>query len=102
MGRKTQYGWCTCGSLSSLIDPAGNTTTWSHDIQGRQTLKTYADSSTVSYVYEQKTSRLKRSTDALAQKKNFFWNNDGSLYQKSYPNPVNPTADVSSFWDYNF
>jgi RHS repeat-associated protein len=102
MGRKTQYGWCTCGSLSSLIDPAGNTTTWSHDIQGRQTLKTYADSSTVSYVYEQKTSRLKRTTDALSQKKNFFWNNDGSLYQKSYPNPVNPTADVSSFWDYNF
>ena len=102
MGRKTQYGWCTCGSLSSLIDPAGNTTTWNHDIQGRQTLKTYADSSTVSYVYEQKTSRLKRTTDALSQKKNFFWNNDGSLYQKSYPNPVNPTADVSSFWDYNF
>ncbi|MBK9617558.1 MAG: LysM peptidoglycan-binding domain-containing protein [Candidatus Obscuribacter sp.] len=102
LGRKTQYTWCTCGSLASLVDPAGNATTWSHDIQGRQILKSYLDSSTNGFVYEQKTSRLKLTTDALSQKKNFFWNNDGTLYQKSYLNPVNPTADISSFWDYNF
>jgi YD repeat-containing protein len=35
MGKITRYDWCSCGSLSKLIDPAGRTTTWVRDIQGR-------------------------------------------------------------------
>lgn len=34
LGRQTKYIWCNCGSLSSLTDPNGNTTTWQHDIEG--------------------------------------------------------------------
>ena len=34
LGRKTKYTWCLCGSLAALTDPAGNTTTWSHDLEG--------------------------------------------------------------------
>jgi YD repeat-containing protein len=37
LGRKTQYVWCTCGSLTSLTDPNGHITTWQHDLQGRVT-----------------------------------------------------------------
>jgi hypothetical protein len=33
LGRKTQYDWCHCGSLSKLTDPAGNVTAWHHDLQ---------------------------------------------------------------------
>ncbi len=39
LGRKTQYDWCSCGSLSKLIDPADNVTSWHHDLQGRKIQK---------------------------------------------------------------
>ncbi|MBK8222713.1 MAG: RHS repeat protein [Candidatus Obscuribacter sp.] len=52
LGRKTQYVWCTCGSLAELTDGNGNKTKWHHDIQGRLTSKVYADNSTVNYSYE--------------------------------------------------
>ncbi|MFX5858502.1 hypothetical protein ABTE63_19310, partial [Acinetobacter baumannii] len=42
LGRKTSYTYCPCGSLMSLTDPNGNTTTWQHDLQGRVTKKTFA------------------------------------------------------------
>lgn len=102
LGRKTQYTWCTCGSLSALTDALGRTTSWSHDIQGRLTTKTYPDSSTYNYSYEAYTSNVQTRTDALAQKTNYFYNPDGKLFQKNYRNPINPTAPVSYYWDYNF
>ncbi|MBP6350409.1 MAG: LysM peptidoglycan-binding domain-containing protein [Candidatus Obscuribacter sp.] len=102
LGRKTQYTWCLCGSLAVLTDPLGRNTSWSHDIEGRLTTKTYPDNSTYTYLYEQKTSNVKTRTDALSQKTNYFYNPDGTLYQTSYPNPINPTAPVTNYWDYNF
>jgi YD repeat-containing protein len=102
LGRKTQYTWCSCGSLAALIDPNGSTTSWTHDIEGRLITKTYADSSTYSYVYEAKTSNLKTRTDALGQKTNYFYCNDSRVCQTSYPNPVNPTAAVTNYWDLYF
>lgn len=102
LGRKTQYTWCLCGSLAVLADPLGRNTSWSHDIEGRLTTKTYPDSSTYTYLYEQKTSNVKTRTDALSQKTNYFYNPDGTLYQTSYPNPINPTAPVTNYWDLNF
>ncbi|MBK9774265.1 MAG: LysM peptidoglycan-binding domain-containing protein [Candidatus Obscuribacter sp.] len=66
------------------------------------TTKTYPDNSTYTYLYEQKTSNVKTRTDALSQKTNYFYNPDGTLYQTSYPNPINPTAPVTNYWDYNF
>ena len=55
LGRKTQYTWCACGSLASLTDPAGNTTTWQPRFArttDSQTLSRW--NSTVSYAYEEK------------------------------------------------
>ncbi|MCA0314798.1 MAG: LysM peptidoglycan-binding domain-containing protein [Candidatus Melainabacteria bacterium] len=101
-GRKTQYTWCTCGSLGALTDPLGRTTSWSHDIQGRLTTKTYPDSSTYTYLYEQKTNNVKTRTDARGQKTNYFYNPDRSLFQASYPNAVTATAPVAYYWDYFF
>ena len=49
-----------CGALENLIDPLGHTTSWSHDLEGRVTAKTYADGTSVQYVYENTTSRLKQ------------------------------------------
>lgn len=101
-GRRTEYTWCSCGSLAALKDPSGNQTGWSHDLQGRLTTKTYADSSTYTYIYEQKTSNVKRRTDAIGQKTNYFYCNDSAICQKSYPNPTNPTATVTYFPDLTF
>lgn len=102
LGRKTQYTWCTCGALAALTDALNRTTSWSHDIQGRLTTKTYPDSSTYNYSYEAYTSNVQTRTDALSQKTNYFYDPDGKLFQKNYRNPINPTAPVSYYWDYNF
>ena len=102
LGRKTSYTWCDCGSLTSLTDPNGNTTSWQHDLEGRRTQKTYQNSTTVNYVYEARTSRLRSMTDALGQTKTYFYYPDGALYQVNYTNAQNPTLASSLFWDYNF
>ncbi|MDP3508980.1 MAG: RHS repeat-associated core domain-containing protein, partial [Candidatus Melainabacteria bacterium] len=102
LGRKTQYTWCSCGSVAVLTDPLGRQTSWSHDIQGRLTTKTYPDSSTYNYVYEEKTSNLKQRTDALAQKTIYLYNPDGSPFITMYPNAINATANAARYWDYNF
>jgi RHS repeat-associated protein len=102
LGRKTQYTWCSCGSVAVLTDPLGRQTSWSHDIQGRLTTKTYPDSSTYTYVYEERTSNIKQRTDALAQKTIYLYNPDGSLFITMYPNAINATANVAKYWDYNF
>ncbi len=102
LGRKTQYTWCSCGSVAVLTDPLGRQTSWSHDIQGRLTTKTYPDSSTYNYVYEEKTSKLKQRTDALAQKTIYLYNPDGSQFIAMYPNAINATANAAKYWDYNF
>ena len=69
LGRATQYCWCSCGSLKSITDPAGNVTSWNHDLQGRVIEKIYPDQSTVSYVYQPDLSLLQSTTDALGQTK---------------------------------
>ena len=102
LGRKTQYVWCTCGSLLTLTDPAGHSTNWQHDLQGRVVAKVYQDSTTVNYVYEARTARLASRTDALNQTTNYFYQSDSNLYQKNYKNAVNTTLASSYFWDYNF
>ncbi len=102
LGRKTQYVWCTCGSLTSLTDPVGHVTSWSHDLQGRTTQKTLQDSTSTGYVYESWSSRLLSMTDALGQTKNYFYNPDDTLYQTNWTGAVNPTAAVTFLWDANF
>jgi RHS repeat-associated protein len=102
LGRKTQYSWCVCGSLASLTDPNGNETTWQHDLQGRVVAKTYADTTTCNYVYEQDTSLLHSKTDALNQTTFYSYGPDNTPLQVSYRNAVNSTGFVTYAWDPNY
>ena len=100
--RTTQFQYCVCGALENLIDPLGHTTSWSHDLEGRVTAKTYADNTSVQYVYENTTSRLKQMTDAKGQSTIYTNNLDNTLAQVSYSNAVVATAPVSFTYDTNY
>ncbi|HEY9773582.1 MAG TPA: cysteine peptidase family C39 domain-containing protein, partial [Planktothrix sp.] len=102
LGRKTQYLWCACGSLSSLTDPNNNVTTWQHDLEGRPTLKTYQDGTTVQYVYDFWTNRLRSKTDALGQRTTYVYDSDNEPLQTMYNNVVNAAAPVIYAWDPSF
>ena len=102
LGRKTQYSWCLCGSLAALTDPAGNITKWNHDLEGRPIQKTYADGTSVSYLYDAFCSRLRSRTDALGQTTLYTLNPDFTPIQVAYFNAVNATAPVTYAWDPDF
>lgn len=99
LGRVTHFEWCRCGAMKKLIDPLGRATTWSHDILGRQTAKTFADGSAISYRYENTTSRLQATTDAKGQTKNYRYFGDDRLRQISYTNAGIATPAVSFTYD---
>ncbi|HEX4079499.1 MAG TPA: hypothetical protein VHX61_11590, partial [Rhizomicrobium sp.] len=71
MGNLVQLGYNQAGQLTSLTDPKDNETQWFYDVEGRLTSKTYADNSTVTYTYENTTSRLASVLDALGQTKQY-------------------------------
>jgi YD repeat-containing protein len=98
-GRTITQQWCNCGSLEKLIDANGNATTWELDAQNRTTKEIRADSSFTEYVYENTTSRLKRRTDAKGQHRDTTYFVDDNIQQISYPNPQNPTPNVSFTYD---
>lgn len=105
LGRTTLLDWCACGSLSGITDPKGNMTRFDRDLQSRVTSKIYAFSTpqqqSVSYTYENTTSRLKSMTDAKSQTTNYQYFIDDSLKQISYTNAQVPTPAVNfSYEDY--
>jgi len=104
LGRATRYSWCSCGSLVSLQDGAGNTTNWHHDLQGRTVKKLFANGTATNYEFENSTSRLKSRTDALGQITSYSYNNDDTLANIVYDNEVSstPTPNVSLSWSPNF
>nr|WP_200985154.1 RHS repeat-associated core domain-containing protein [Rhizobium rhizogenes]QCL10057.1 RHS repeat-associated core domain protein [Rhizobium rhizogenes] len=95
----TKLGYDPAGNLVSLTDPKGNVTSWAYDVQDRQASKTYADNTTVTYTYENTTSRLKSVLDALGQTKQYSYAIDNSLIGLLYLNAVNPTPNVSLTYD---
>ena len=97
--RKTIYERCVCGALIGIIDPMGNETQWTIDIQGRVVQKKFADNSTIGYTYENTTSRLKSLTDPNSQTKNFTYYVDNSLDEISYTDAINTTASVTYTYD---
>ena len=101
-GKKTQYGWCTCGALSSLTDPKNQTTTWEYDLRNRLIQKTYADNTKVLYVYDPNSGFLDSRTDAKNQVRLYFDFSDGNQSMISYHNAEHPTQSVASTIDYNF
>ena len=102
LGRLTSFEWCGCGSLESLTDPMGRTTTWNRDLEGRVTAKIYPDTTQLGYQYETNTSRLKSFTDALGQRTSYTYFRDDNLRQVSYTNAAVATPTVSFTYDTNY
>jgi YD repeat-containing protein len=99
LNRHTKFSYWEDGEVNTLTDPAGNSTNWNIDIQGRVISKVYADGSEITYQYENTTSRLASVTDALQQTKQYTYANDGRISAISYINAVNPTGDVKFAYD---
>ena len=99
LGHVTHFQWCGCGSLEGIVDPAGNPTTWVHDVQGRVTDKVYADGSSIRYEYQPVSGRLQRVTDPRGQKTEYLYRIDGALTQVSYPGAVVATPSVEYGYD---
>lgn len=104
LGRLTQIGWCKCGSIKSLVDGNGQTTTWVRDIHGRVTSKIFADQTKISYTYEPLSSRLSTMTDAEGQVTSYTYYVDNSLHRTQYSVPVGkpatPAVEMSYDPDY--
>lgn len=102
LNRETLYGWCTCGALESITDPRLKVTTFVRDLQSRVTSKIFYDTKSISYVYENTTSRLKSMTDALNQTTNYQYFSDDTLQQVSYTNAIRATPTVTYTYDPNY
>ena len=102
LSRQTLYGWCACGSLTSITDPRGKVTVFDRDLQSRVASKRFADNTLVSYIYENTTSRLKSMTDALTQTTNYQYFLDDNLQQISYAGALHVTPTVSFAYDPNY
>ena len=102
LGHSNLYDWCKCGSLTGITDPNGNVTTFNRDLQSRVKSKVFANNSTINYIYENTTSRLKSMTDALNQIANYSYFTDDNIQQISYTNAVSPTPTVNYIYDPNF
>lgn len=99
LGRITQLIWCSCGSISEIVDPLKNVTSFTRDLQGRVTFKTYPDGKKIAYTYEAKTSRLKEVVDAKGQKTQYSYFIDNNLKQVDYVNAQVATPSVSYTYD---
>ena len=77
-----------------LVDQSGNNTFWTFDAEGRQTRKTYADSTHWDYTYDA-AGRLTSRTDAKNQTTVYQYDAVGNLTNINYPND----ADVSFAYD---
>lgn len=115
LNRTTQYGWCSCGSLTSITDPKNQVTTFNRDLQGRVYQKVFADNTSINYLYDGQTaanaigasSRLKSVTDAKNQRTSYSYFADDNIQQITYTNaagqPLNPpTPSVSFTYDSNY
>jgi RHS repeat-associated protein len=99
LGRKSQYEWCLCGALRKLTDPAGHSTEWHHDIEGRIIQKKFANGTETTFEYEKDGHRLLQITDALKQKTVYSYNLDDTLAEVSHENAINPTSATKYQYD---
>jgi RHS repeat-associated protein len=113
--RVTQFTWCNCGSLTTIIDPDTHPTNFLYDVQGRVYRKIFADNTTINYLYEGQatanavgaTSRLKSATDALNHRTNYRYAKDNDLTEVSYTDlsgePLSPATPTTTFgYDTNY
>ncbi len=83
-GRTSVLEWCRCGNVSQLIDPLGQLTRFTYDVQGRLTGKVFADGHHMQVQYQPVSGRVAKVIDE-----------DGREQQISYA-PDNRIASVSS------
>ena len=115
LGRVTQYGWCACGSLTSITDPKNQITTFNRDLEGRVYQKVFVDNTTLNYLYDGQTAantagasgRLKSSTDAKNQRTNYLYFADDNIQQITYTDingqPLSPaTPSVNYTYDSSY
>ncbi len=99
LGQRVLFGYSRIGNLSSLTDPKNNITRWSYDVEGRLSQKTYADNGTLTYTYENTTSRLRSTLDALGQSKQYSYTGDNQIAAISYLNAIHSTPNVVLAYD---
>jgi RHS repeat-associated protein len=101
LNRATRVQWCRCGALRTLSDPMGRTTNWRHDVQGRVKCKEYPDGSTITYRYENTTSRLRQRIDEKLQVTQYSYNRDNTPSSTIYTNSAVATPAVGIIYDSN-
>jgi RHS repeat-associated protein len=99
LNRITRQTWCTCGSLSSLTDSKGNTTSWDRDVMGRVTKETRANSSFSTYVYDPLNGRLQSTTDPKQQVTTYTYGIDDAVSSVAYTNAAIATPTVTMTYD---
>jgi RHS repeat-associated protein len=98
--RFTEYKYCICGALESIIDAKGQETSFIRDIQSRVVQKIFPDGKLLQYEYEATTSRLKWTRDAKGQYTNYRYLIDNNLERVAYTNApysdaANPGAGIT-------
>lgn len=99
LGRMSSIDWCSCGKPSSLTDALGRKTSWTLDMQGRVTGKTYADNRSVTMTYQPKSGRLATVTDALGQVTTYSYFLDNQVQSVTYGSAARPTPGISFTYD---
>lgn len=99
LNRQTQLEYYDNGTRKSTTDPNGNRTTWDIDLQSRVISTELADGTKTRWQYENTTSRLHSSTDALGQVQQFSYTADGRVVGLAYISPQHPTPNVTFSYD---
>ena len=102
LGHATKYAYYEDGMLKSLTDANGHTMSWDIDVESRPVAKIYADGTATTYQYENTTSRLLSTTDALGQVTNYAYALDDEPAGITYVNTLNPTPTVTFTYDQYF
>ena len=91
----TQYGWCDCGALTSLQNPAGGSTLWKRDVEGRVVQKTMPDTGTYQYQYDPGTGLVVSVTDPNQQVKSYTYNPDDTVSSVQNSNTNTPAVNYA-------
>lgn len=83
-GRRLEFEWCTCGSLTKLRDGNGHVTRWEYDILGRVTKKVRHDGRTETYDYYPNQDRVQFITIADEVRKELKYNLDDTIREVIY------------------
>ena len=101
-GHQTHYAYNPDSTLTKLTDPRGKITQWAYDLEDRLISKTFNDNSTITYTYENTTSRLKSILDGRGETKQYSYDADNEVAGITYSNTWQPTPNISFAYDIYF